>query len=110
VEVKLDENPFDDKKFIKCLGEGKWKSAVTYLKKASGNVAPVSQGKMEVEKKLPIEILSANSKDEIQKVFVTDDVEEIRPYFCGCIIRSVEFTQDLFDQFIDLQTGKIFQF
>lgn len=120
-EINLKGNKLEDKRLLKLVKQCHSKQVLEYVKTHCpkgdpSNAEPTTSKKGKKVEKLS-ETRSANVMDDlthklkIMKVAddtlvikVTDNAKKIRPFIAGCIIKNINFTEDSFKKFIQLQT------
>jgi len=95
-DLKLDGNPFKDKKFIKMLESGKTKNLVQQLKKMS----PKPKKEETSIKEYRIKLLSSVDSNRV----IVSSRQTSRPYLLMALVRGIDFTESSYKEFIDLQT------
>ena len=109
-ELKLEGNPFRDKKvsfrfllsslaqFIKLIESGTSKTIILHLKKS----APKPKKEEPPPKRLRIRI---DNPPELKQVKIFSN-QTVRPHILLTIFKGIKFTEESFKKFIDMQTGQ----
>lgn len=119
LDINLKGNPISDRRLLKLIDQCRTKQILDYVKqhcpkevlnntsgdskkgkKSKGKDTSEQLDKLEKRLKITVE----HFKDDDLKIIILDDVKNIRPYLAGCIVKNIEFTEESFKKFIQLQT------
>lgn len=119
-ELNLKDNPISDRRLLKLIDQCHTKKVLDYIKQhcprttnnASDQTKSTKKGRKnsnsendterKPEKHHKIKVIHAS--DDSVKVIVLEDVKTVRAHFVGCIIKNLEFDEEIFKKFIQLQT------
>jgi hypothetical protein len=117
--VHLKGNKLSDKRLMKLINQCSTKQVLDYVKshcprsELSSTEANISKkgrkGQKISESESSVDSLVHKLKvlkavDDILMIKVTDNVKSIRPYIAACIVKNLNFTEENFKKFIQLQT------
>ncbi|XP_076749027.1 leucine-rich repeat-containing protein 47 [Xylocopa sonorina] len=120
-ELHLKGNALADKRLSKLVDQCKTKQVMEYVKlhcpRQDGSVVNAKSKKGKKPSKLsesesntnPVDTLTHKLKvlkmsNDAPLIKITKYVKNIRPYIAACIVRNINFTEDNFKKFIQLQT------
>ncbi|XP_011164226.2 leucine-rich repeat-containing protein 47 [Solenopsis invicta] len=118
-EVHLKGNKLSDKRLMKLINQCSTKQILDYVKshcprsELSSTEATISKkgrkGQKISESESSVDSLVHKLRvlkavDDILMIKVTDNVKSIRPYIAACIVKNLNFTEESFKKFIQLQT------
>ncbi|XP_018333706.1 leucine-rich repeat-containing protein 47-like [Agrilus planipennis] len=125
-ELDLKDNPISDKRLLKMVNQCHFKQIIDYIRQhcprskteiSNGKVGKKSKKntknkkdsessdtKEEISKEIKYKVHVERCTDDCLKIIIDPEVKEIRAHIIACIVRNIEFTEDLFRKFIQLQT------
>ncbi|KAK4878789.1 hypothetical protein RN001_011295 [Aquatica leii] len=115
-ELNLKENPISDRRLGKLISQGHAKQVLDYVKqncerstngKASAKKGKKTPGKIDIVECVPECMYRINVQhfpDDCFKIVVTDNVKKVRPYLIACLVLNIQFSEETFKKFIQLQT------
>lgn len=121
VELNLQENPITDKRLLKLVVQCHTKQVLDYINKQCPRTRSaikntkkgrkVSNDHADEESVLEKHVKDALYKITVKhftndsvKVIINDAVKDVRPYLVACLVLDLEFTEEIFKKFIQLQT------
>lgn len=110
-DVNFKENPIADKKLLKIINQGRIKQILDYIKQNcpvhiddnTNENSSVQHEDNKEDKKCLYNITVQHSTDDDLKIIIKDDVKNVRPHIIACVIKNVNFTEEIFKKFIQLQ-------
>lgn len=121
-EVNLKDNPIADKRLYKLITQCHTKQVLDYVKQHCPRTKEANNKVAKKGKKGSNNRLNSESAPEIDakeciykisvrpftndtvKVIIKDDVKDVRPHIVTCVVQDLEFNEETFRKFIQLQT------
>jgi len=118
-ELNLKGNKLADKRLFKLVNQCRTKQVLDYVKLHCPKLSPSTtetnkskkgkKGQKSSEIENIINDLSHKLKilkvtDVTPVIKITEHIKNVRPYIAACIVRKINFTEDNFKKFIQLQT------
>lgn len=116
-DVNLKANPITDRRLVKMIDKCHSKQVIDYIKQhcpftnkqnnnqKTGKKGKASESAEEDEgKEYSHKIVVKSHSENGFEVIVLEDVKSVRPHFVGCVVHDVDFDEQNFKKFIQLQT------
>lgn len=120
-EVNFKDNPISDRRLLKLIDQCRTKQVLDYIKQHCTRTVTKNNNSSNKNKKNKTQSESSNKSDdndrnymfnitvkhctdESLKITVEDAVRPVRQFIVGCLVHNLEFDEQLFRKFIQLQT------